>query len=602
MTDLRTAPSTGDRRAVPSRTVRRLGARQRLDRISVRSIVLVLAALVVAYLAVVPVATMLYATFRTTFLSGESSAWTFDHVLDTVRDPGFGGLVATSLGYAAASAVVATVGGFGLAWLVARTDCPWKPLIWGGALFPLIMPGILGTMAWTLLLAPDAGVLNHAFRAVGLPAFDIYTIPGMVFVEATHLAPLAFLMGLATFTGLDSSLEEASRTSGAKPLKVFTSVTLPLVRPSVISAGFLMFVLAISTFEVPQLVGIPGRNHVFVTEIFAATKHFPPAYGTIGAIGLFILVIATAGLLVSQYFVRRSRAQTITGKGYRPTKVPMGRWRWLGMTIAAAFFVVTAVLPMLMLLWSSITDGYRAPSVSALQHLTLDNYTSIFETPSLLESFENSLLTVVVAAVILTALTTVVAFITVRTRTRGRGVLDFLAMVPIAVPSVIIGVGILFWYLVIPVPIHLYGTLTILVIAYVTIGLPYSMQYMVAGMNQIHQDMEDASATSGGTWGTTIRKVYLPLLRPAITASALWAIMLSFREVSGIILLYTNDNQVLAVTVYNLWSNGNSYPLVAALGVLMTVLLVCLMLVMVRVGRRQGLSVFPTGSEGSVRT
>lgn len=579
----------------------RTSVRGRLQGLSVRGIALIVSALLVAYLAVVPVATMLYATFRTSFLSSESSTWTLDHVLDTVREPGFGDLVSTSVIYAAASAVLATALGFALAWLVARTDCPWKPLIWAAALFPIILPGILGTMAWTLLLSPDAGVLNDLARTVGLPAFNIYSIPGMVFVEGTHLAPLAFLMGLATFTGMDSSMEEASRMSGAKPLKVFTSVTLPLVRPSIISAGFLMFVLAISTFEVPQLIGVPGGHHVFVTKIFAATKEFPPDYGTIGAIGLYVLIIATAGLLISQYFVRNSRAQTITGKGYRPTKVPMGRWRWLGMTIALVFFVATAVLPMLMLLWSSVTDGYRAPSIDALSHLTFDNYTQMFQTPSLLASARNSVISAVVSALIVTALSTVVAFITVKTRTRGRGALDLLAMVPIAVPSMIIGVGILFWYLVIPVPIHLYGTLTILVIAYVTVGLPYSMQYMVAGMNQIHQDMEDASSTSGGTWAKTIWKIYLPLLRPALLASLLWTIMLAFREVSGIILLYTNDNQVLAVTVYNLWSNGNSYPLVAALGVLMTVLLVGLLLLMHRIGRGQGLTIYPTESEGTTR-
>ncbi|WP_213453520.1 ABC transporter permease [Rhizomonospora bruguierae] len=572
-----------------------------LKRISARSIALIAAALVVAYLAVVPVVTMLYASLRTTFLSSATSSWTLDHVLDTARDPRFGDLVATSARYSAASAALATTLGFCLAWLVARTDCPWKPLIWAASLFPLILPGILGTMAWTLLLSPDAGALNKLFRVIGLPTFDIYTVTGMVLVEATHLAPLAFLMGLATFTGLDSSMEEASRMSGAKPFKVFSSVTLPLVRPGIISAGFLMFVLAISTFEVPQLIGVPGGNHVFVTKIFSATKEFPPDYGTIGAIGLYVLIIATAGLLVSQYFVRKSRAQTITGKGFRPTTVPLGRWRLLGRSVAAVFFIVTAVLPMLMLLWSSVTDGYRSPSIDALSHLTFDNYRRIFETPSLLVSARNSVLAALISALIVTAVSTVVAFITVKTKTQGRGVLDFLAMVPIAVPSIIIGVGILFWYLVIPLPIHLYGTLTILVIAYVTVSMPYSMQYMVAGMNQIHQDMEDASSTSGGSWGKTIWKIYLPLLRPALLASALWAIMLTFREVSGIILLYTNDNQVLAVTVYNLWSNGNSYPLVAALGVLMTLLLVCLLLLMHRISRGQGLSIYPTDSKGPMR-
>jgi iron(III) transport system permease protein len=568
-----------------------------LERISVRGVVLVVAALVVAYLAIVPVATMLYATFRTTFLSHGPSSWTLENLTNAVTNDGFGALVATSVGYAAGSALVAILVGFGFAWLVSRSDCPWKPLVWGAVLFPIVLPGVLGTMSWTLLLSPDAGVLNQFFRHLSLPTFNIYTIPGMIFVEGTHLASLAFLMGMAAFANLDSTLEEASRTSGARPLKVFTSVTLPLVRPNIISAGFLMFVLAISTFEVPQLIGMPGRHTVFVTKIFQATQRFPRDYGSIGSIGLFILVIATAGLLLSQYFVRGSRAQTITGKGFRPSKTPLGRWRWLGMAAALIAFVVSAVLPTLMLLWSSLTDGYRSPSIAALHHLTIDNYTGVLHTPALLTSARNSVVCAVVAAVLVTALSTVVAFITVKTKTTGRGLLDFLGMVPIAVPSIIIGVGILFWYLVIPIPIHLYGTLAILVIAYVTMGMPYSMQYLVAGMNQIHQDMEDASSTSGGTWMKTILRIYLPLLRPALMASLLWAVMLAFREVSGVILLYTNDNQVLAVTIYNLWANGNSYPVVAALGIVMTVFLGLLLFLMYRLSRRRGgLSLFPSES------
>jgi iron(III) transport system permease protein len=575
--------------------------RRAAGRVSIRGTVLVVAAVVVAYLVLVPVATMLYATFRTSFLSSGPAAWTFDNLVDTMRASGWGDLVATSMIYAAASAILATACGFGLAWLVARTDAPWKSLIWGTALFPIILPGILGTMAWTLLWSPESGVLNEVLASVGIPRFNIYSIPGMVVVEGTHLASLAFLMGMATFANLDSTLEEAARMSGAKPRKVFASVTLPLVRPGITSAGFLMFVLAISTFEVPQLIGVPGGHDVFVTRIFYATNRFPPDYGAIGSIGLFILVIAAAGLFISQYSVRKSRAQTITGKGFRPTTVPLGRWRGVARAITLIFFVFTAVFPMAILLWSSITDGYRSPSIDALSHLTFENYTRLLHTPSLLVSARNSVVTAVLAAVIVTALATMIAFITVKTKTRGRGVLDFLAMVPIAVPSIIVGVGILFWYLVIPLPIHLYGGLTILVIAYVTTGLPYAMQYLVAGMNQIHQDMEDASSVSGGTWTRTIWKVYLPLLRPALLASVLWAVMLALREVSAIILLYTDNNQVLAVTVYNLWTNGNSYPIVAALGVFMTVLLVCLLLLMRRIGRRQGVSVLPTNPEGSVR-
>jgi ABC-type Fe3+ transport system, permease component len=582
----KTAPSTPTQ-GIPPTDVRPDGQRSRFGRrlralLSPQGLTLLAGAAIVSYLALVPVGAMLYASVRTRFLSTEEAAWTLDNFFRTARSPQFLDLVSTSVTYAAFASILATALGFALAFFATRTDCPGRLLISGAALFPIIMPGILGTMAWVLLLSPDAGVLNNLFREVGIPAFDLYSIKGMVFVEALRLASLAFLMGVATFSGLDTGLEEAARASGARPLTVLRTITLPLVRPAIISVGFLMFVLAISTFEVPQLIGVPGREHVFVTKIYDATKVFPPDYGAIGAIGFYVLVIATLGLIISQRFVRSSRAQTITGKGFRPTRIALGRWRWLAGAGAVGFFVVSAVLPSLMLIWSSLMDGYRSPSIQALGNITLSNYADVFANESLMKAVRNSLISSISAGIIVTALATVLAFLSVKTKVRGRWLLDFLSMVPIAVPSIIIGVGILFWYLVAPLPVSLYGTLPIMVVAYVTISIPYAMQYLVAGMNQIHQDMEDASAISGASWVTTIRRIYLPLLRPAVLASLLWSVMIAFREVSAVILLFTEKNQVLSVTLYNLWSKGTNYPLVAALGVLMTFLLMLIMLVMYR--------------------
>lgn len=552
--------------------------------LSVQGLTLLFGVIVVAYLAIIPVATMVYASVRTHFLSRDAAAWTLNNFFKTIGSPQFVDLLTTSLVFAVFSSLLATVVGFSLAYLARRTDCPFRILIWAAALFPIIIPGILGTMAWVLLLSPNAGVLNHVFRAIGLPAFNLYSVQGMVFVEAIKLTSLAFLMGVSTFSGLDGGLEEAARVSGARQSHVLRTITLPLIRPAIISVGFLMFVLAISTFEVPQLVGVPGRHFVFVTRIYDATQVFPPDYGAIGAIGFYILIIATLGLLVAQRYVRASRGQTITGKGFRPTRVSLGRWRWLGGTVAIAAFVVFAVLPILMLLWSSLMDGYRSPSISALDNITFNNYVDVFRNTTLIKSARNSFVSSITASVLVTALATIIAFMSVKTRIRGRGILDFLAMVPIAVPSIIMGVGILFWYLVAPLPVSLYGTVTIMTIAYVTICLPFAMQYLVAGMNQIHQELEDASSISGATWARTIRSIYVPLLRPALLASLLWSLMIAFREVSAVILLYTESNQVLSITIYNLWNVGNRYPLVAALGVLMTIFLMVLMVVMYRFG------------------
>jgi iron(III) transport system permease protein len=252
-----------------------------------------------------------------------------------------------------------------------------------------------------------------------------------------------------------------------------------------------------------------------------------------------------------------------------------------------------------MLLWSSLLPGYEPPSVKALHDLTWKNFTAIASSPSLTSSVKNSVITAVVAAAVVTILSAVIAYMTVKTRTKGRGVLDFLAMVPMAVPGIIVGVGILFWYLVIPLPLHLYGTLTILIIAFVTIGLPYGIRYMVSGIDQIHDELEGAAAVSGASWIQTFRRIYLPLLRPSLLATFLYVMMLAFREVSGVILLYTGNTQILSVTIYNLWSTGkNSYPQVAALGVAMAGVLGVLLLLVRLLGARTGIMVIPSATKG----
>ena len=569
-------------------------------RVDARHFALLAAGVIVAYLALVPVGTMIFASLRSAFLSGGVAHWTVSNFPSTYTSTGFGRVVTNSFVYAGASSVAAIVLGFALAWLVSRTNTPAKGLAYAAALFPLILPGILGTMAWTLLLSPRGGVLNLAFQTIHLPTFNIYSLPGMIFVETMHLAPLAFLMGVAAFATLDNSLEEAALSCGAPAWRIFRSITLPLIRPALATALMLMFILAISTFEVPQLIGVPGHDYVFASEIYAAANQFPPSYASIGVIGVSILAIAAVGLFLSQRVVRRSRTQTIRGKAFQARASNIGRWRWLGLALFVLVAVVTMVLPFLMLVWSSLVDGYQTPSIHALHHLTLTNFSSVLSTPALVSSIRNSFITAIVAAAVVTLISVGIAYLTIKTKIKGRGVLDLLSMVPIAVPGIIVGVGILFWYLVIPVPLHLYGTLAILVIAFVTIGLPYGVRYMTAGINQIHDELEEAAATSGASWRQAFFRIYLPLLKPSLLASFVYVLMLAFREVSGVILLYTNGNQVLSVALYNLWITGDSYPLVAALGIIMTAMLAAFLLIVRLLGVRTGRIALPGSSRGGV--
>lgn len=551
---------------------RRQHRRSWRDFLQPRYITLAIAALAVAYLALVPVGTMLYASVQSDFLGVAPSKWTLHNYVETFSAGGFWPMVLNSFVYAAATAVVSTVCGFGLSWLVVRTNTPAKAFARVAALVPLIVPGILNTVAWSLLLSPQQGPVNSLLRTIHLPIFNVFSLGGMVFVQSIHIIPVAYLMGTAAFTSMDSSLEEAALASGSSPLRTFGAITLRMARPAILSAGLLMFIQTISTFEVPQIIGVPARRYVFVSRIYSALQKFPPDYGTVGVLGVFVLVVACAGLILSRRLSRGPAMQTITGKGFRSRAQDLGRWRWLGFAAFLVFFGVAVALPIAMLLWSSILPGYEQPSLHALHDMTLSNYRQILVRPGLLRSVRNSLVTAVISGLIVTVLSAVVAYITVKTKTRGRGLLDGLATVPIAVPSVIMGVGVLYWYLVAPLPVHLYGTLIILIVAFVTITLPYGMRYLSPGMGQIKDELEEAATASGASWVQSFWRIFVPLLMPSLLAAFVYTMIVAFREISAAIFLYTSKTEVVSVQVYDLYSNG-SYPVVAALGVVIVVIL-----------------------------
>jgi iron(III) transport system permease protein len=548
-----------------------------------RYITLTVASILVAYLALVPVCTMVYASLQSNFLGVGGSHWTLGNYGRTFSQHGFWPLVANSFGYAIATSVVCIAIGFGLAWFVTRTNAPFKAFARAAALVPMIIPGILNTIAWSLLLSPEQGPVNQLLHKVGLPSFDVYSLHGMIFVQSMHVVPIAFLMGTAAFSAMDSSLEEAAMASGASPLRTFFTITLRMVRPAILSAALLMFIQSISTFDVPQLIGVPGHTYVFVSKIYAALQQFPADYGTVGTIGVFILVIAVIGLVLSRRASKGAAVQTITGKGFKATVQDIGKWRWVGFGCFVLFFFVAVVMPLAMLLWSSLLPGYEPPSMSALHDLSFKNYSNVFHRPVLMKSLKNSIIISFSAALIVTILSAVVAYITVKTKIVGRGVLDSLATIPIAVPSILMGVGVLYFYLSAPLPVHLYGTFAIMIICFVTITMPYGMRYVVPGMSAIKDELEEAATSSGASWLESFRRVFVPLLMPSLLAAFLYAMIVSFREISAAIFLYTSGTEVVSVQIYDLFRNG-TYPVVAALGIVMVLFLVILVAVM------QGLS------------
>jgi iron(III) transport system permease protein len=357
-----------------------------------------------------------------------------------------------------------------------------------------------------------------------------------------------------------------------------------------LGALLLIFIRVISSFEVAQLIGTPAHIFVFVSQIYAAIQSFPPNYGQASVIGDVLLVLCVGGLYISKRTTRnRNKYATITGKNFKPAPTRLGKWRWPCAGIFMVMFLATALGPLFAILWSSLLPAYQVPSMEVLSRLTFENYLNVFRYPDIVQAAVNSIVAALATGVITMILTTFAAYITVKSRVRGRWLLDLLVFVPIAMPGIIIGIGILFWYLVAPLPFSLYGTLTLLIIAFVTTHIPYGMRYMTTGMIQIKDELEEAGLAAGATWFTVFGKIYLPLLMPSLLAGFVYTVITVFREVSTAIFLYSPDSQIVSIAVYTLWENG-AFPMAAALGMLIVLLVLVLFGTIHWISTRRGVS------------
>ena len=418
------------------------------------------------------------------------------------------------------------------------------------------------------------------------PPFDIYSLGGMIWVDGLHYSPMAFLLMSAAFRAMDPSLEESATMSGANIFQVVRRVTLRLTWPAVVATILILFVRAIESFEVPALLGLPAGIEVFTSAIYQAVHRYPSQVGLASAYAVALLVITTAGVYwVSRLSSSGSKYATMTGKGFRPRQIDLGRWRWGAAAIFLVYVLLIVVLPFAVLLWSSFQRFYAVPSMEALQNLTLEPYRFILTYPNLGRTIWNSVALAFGTATIVMLVTSVICWIVVKTSLPGRWLLDNVASLPIVFPGLVLGLAIMVFYL--NVDVGVYGTIWIMLIAYVTRFMPYGLRYTTTSMVQIHKELEESAAMSGATWGTTFRRIILPLLKPGLLAGWIYVMIVSIRELSTSILLYSPDTQVIAIVIWELWENGQ-YVELSALGVLFILALFVLVLVAQWLGRRYG--------------
>jgi iron(III) transport system permease protein len=560
-------------------------------RFNSQTLILVGATLFVLYLAGVPLLMLLYGSIRSAPIGEPGATFTFQNYVKAYFDKEFYYLLLNSVYYGIGTCFVTFSIGTFLAWVSERTNTPFKKLFTVMALIPFIIPGILSTIAWILLLSPKIGLINIVIKeALSLETapFNVYTMWGMIWAEAIHLYPLVFLLMSAAFRNMDTSLEEAALTAGSSTWKTFKTVTLPLMRPAMMSVLLINFIRGIEAFEVPALIGVPAKISVFTTKIFLAIHQFPSDFGLAGAYAVTLLVISTTGVLLYGRLTRREeRYATVTGKGYRPRVIDLGAWKWLTCGISSLIFLLAVILPVFVLLWSSFIPYYGIPSRELMAKMTWSNYIYILNYPLAVTAFKNSFILSIGSATLVMLLTSIIAWITVKTKLPGRALLDNMTFIPIAMPGIVLGVSLIWVYLTLPIPI--YGTIWVLLLAYLTKFMPYGIRAASASMIQINKELEEASFTAGGTWFQTFWKIILPLLMPGFTAGWIYISILALRELSTSILLYSYNSTVLSIMAFDLWEGGQ-YTYVCALGVLMVLLLVAMAFTARKLGARIGIA------------
>jgi len=547
--------------------------------------------LIIGLLVLPPVWTLIRTSFANTMPDFSTSGFTLDHYANLVSGRNLTISMLNSIVFATcATALSLLIGGI-LAWLVERTDAPLKGLAYVTTIVSLGTPYILYVTAWLYLLG-RAGPFNDLYRSWIDPAstpFNVNSLTGMILIEGFLWSPLVFLLLSSTFRAANADMEEAARMSGASIFDTIRLVSIQLARPALFALALFVFIRNIEAFEVPALVGMPGRVDVLTTELYKSIKEVPPRVGYASAFSV-VLLIVVGGLLSLYGRISRQaeRYASITGKGFRPRPFALGRGRWIAGFVILTNFVIVLALPISAILWTSLMPFVRPMRWVALGTATLKHYDAVISSPYYLGLALNTLVVSASTATVVMLLALVAGWLAAR-RKPGAAIVDQLITMPLVFPGLVLGIALLEIGLRFPVPI--YGTLWLIGLAFVIRYLPYGMRYAYSGMLQIHGELEQAASVSGANIRESLRLIVGPLLFPALASGWLFIFLIAAKEISLPLLLAGPSSQTISVAMFDLWANGQGGE-VAALGLIWVAFMTTVATIFYRVARRRGLSTF----------
>lgn len=475
-----------------------------------------------------------------------------------VVGPGAGQAALNSLLVGVGASVIAlAIGGF-LAFVAARTNAYAKGFLYFIGLLPLFLPSYVGALAWALLGGPNAGLLNILARDLGMPAMvNIFNVAGLIFVLALYYAPYAFLLIHASLSLMNPDLEEAARIHGATPFTVLRKVTFPLATPAILGAGILIFVLTVENFPVSQIIGSAGGLDTLPTYIYRLMNSAPSRGNEAAAVAITLVLIVLAVTALQRWVISKRSYTTVSGKGLKLGVVHLGWFRAPALVIGLLYFVLSTVLPIGALLFVTLHDSPYVGSITEAfteGRLSLDQFEETLSSSVVHQATINSVIVAIVAALAGTLLAFVVSYVVNRTKLPGREGLGYISMLPLAVPAIVLGLGLLWTWLILPVPI--YGTLLVMMIAFVAAQMPQGYQGASSSILQIHQDLEDSAVMHGASRWRAVWKVTMPLLRVPLTSTFLLLLMLSMRELTVPLFLFTTDTRLLSIVIFEDFENG----------------------------------------------
>lgn len=513
-------------------------------------------------------------------LPGTSEGWTLQNLFDIYSLAEYRRPLITTVVLSLVVTCLASLIGLTLAFIVNRTDVPGRSLWELAVILPFFLSPFSTAIAWVSLGAPRTGYINTFFDAIGLGRLiDIFTFSGVTWVMVTAFVPVAYLTISGPMRSMDGSIEEAALMVGAKPRQVLTRITLPVLAPGILAAAVLILVLAAEIYSIPALIGLPGGVASLPWTSISLTQNWPPQYGHAAAATSVLLLLTALGMAYYSRVTRKShKFITVGGKGAKPRTIALGRWKWLCLAILGVYVGLSTVLPYLALLFSSFQTFATANILNV--KLTLDNYTYILSSPNLVRSIANTVIVSAIAATLAVLLVVAAAYGAVRGKSRLWGVVEWLIMLPVSLPGVIIGFGVLWTYVASP----LYGTILLLILINVIRWQSFGIGVTKAGLYQIDGSLEEAARMQGAGALRAAFTISLPLIRRSLLAAWLFMIVMSMKELAASILVASARNTVLAVATWDLAIAGE-FNKAAALAIVQTLLMLALILITAKIFR-----------------